>query len=179
MNKMSSIKNIFIRKVDLSDLVHKEDAHKVVNLAYRSEGGWTTEKSIVKGERCTLEDIEGFILNNGKPNTLLFAYDNDKVIGTVQIQPWPTTTDAEIGLFSVHPQYQSRGIGGQLVRRAMDEMKSLGYKNAMMHVLDNRPEILQWYQKLGFKDTGERSPFVWVDKLLVDNVQFVTLKKAL
>ncbi|KAI9475516.1 MAG: acyl-CoA N-acyltransferase [Benjaminiella poitrasii] len=169
---------VCVRKVTPEDIQYVEQATKVVNTAYRSEGGWTTEKDIVKGERCTVKDMSDFINNSGKPHTLLLALENDQVIGTVQIQIAAST--AEIGLFSVLPSHQSRGIGGQLIRAALLEMQAQGITYAMMHVLENRPEILSWYRKLGFVETGERVPFIWPEMLKVDKeLCFLTLKKLL
>jgi ribosomal protein S18 acetylase RimI-like enzyme len=135
----------------------------------------------VSGERCTADVMKEFILLNGQPNTLLFAFEEDQLVGTVQIQPCKQHAgEAEIGLFSVSPLYQSRGIGGKLIRQAMIEMRQLGFHAATMHVLENRPEILTWYRKLGFVETGERVPFIWPELLKGDkNIHFLTLKKPL
>lgn len=38
-------------------------------------------------------------------------------------------------------------------------MKILRFEYATMHVLENRLDILPWYKKLGFTETGERIPF--------------------
>ncbi|GAA5815250.1 hypothetical protein MFLAVUS_008756 [Mucor flavus] len=171
---------ITVTVVDSNDLKYVTAATAVVNNAYRSEGGWTTEQHIVSGQRCTEEDMTSFITENGKPNTLLFALEQDNVVGTVQIQPsHEAPNEAEIGLFSVSPLHQSRGIGGKLIRQAMSEMKILGFNTAVMHVLENRPEILSWYKKLGFEETGERIPFVWPEMLKIKDLHFLTLKKAL
>lgn len=171
---------ISVRLVQSSDLKFVAEATSVVNNAYRSEGGWTTEKDIVGGLRCTEEDMTRFINENGKPNTLLFAFEEEQVVGTVQIQPsHSVNNEAEVGLFSVSPLHQSRGIGGKLIRQAMEEMTKLGFDTATMHVLENRPEILAWYKKLGFTETGERIPFVWPEMLKVKNLHFLTLKKPL
>lgn len=131
--------------------------------------------------RCTEEDMKKFIEESGKPNTLLFAFEEDSVVGTVQIQPSADHPhEAEIGLFAVSPLHQSRGIGGNLIRNAMLEMKEQGYTSAFLHVLENRPEILTWYRKLGFQETGERVPFIWTEKLKFDkSLHFLTLKKLI
>lgn len=171
---------ITVRLAELSDLKHVAAATTVVNNAYRSEGGWTTEKDIVGGQRCTDQDMTRFITENGKPNTLLFAFEDDNVVGTVQIQPsHESPKEAEVGLFSVSPLHQSRGIGGKLVRQAMSEMTTLGFDTAVMHVLENRPELLSWYKKLGFEETNERIPFVWPEMLKVKDIHFLTLKRTL
>ncbi|KAI8326697.1 acyl-CoA N-acyltransferase [Choanephora cucurbitarum] len=172
---------IFVRKALPSDIKYVQEATKTVNAAYRSEGGWTTEKDIVGGLRCTEEDMKHFVEESGQPNTLLFAFDEETVVGTLQIQPMKSEEkEAEIGLLSVSPLYQSRGIGGKLIRQALIEMQQLGFTFAVMHVLENRPEILSWYRKLGFSETGERIPFVWPEMLKVDeDLHFLTLKKPI
>lgn len=171
---------ITVRLAELNDLKHVPAATVVINNAYRSEGGWTTEKDIVGGQRCTEKDMTEFIKDNGKPNTLLFAFEGQDVVGTVQIQPsHESPKEAEVGLFSVSPLHQSRGIGGKLVRQALSEMSALGFDTAVMHVLENRPELLSWYKKLGFQETGERIPFVWPEMLKVKDIHFLTLKKPL
>ncbi|CEG75494.1 hypothetical protein RMATCC62417_10526 [Rhizopus microsporus] len=176
--------DIIVRKATLEDLEYKASAYLTVNDAYRSKGGWTTEEDIVSGPRCTEEDIEKFIRENGNPNTLLFAIkqtnEGSSVVGTVQIQPCEDhENEAEIGLFSVSPFEQSRGIGGKLMQAAMNEMKELGFTHAVLHVLENRPDILAWYRKLGFVETGERLPFQWPEKLKIKDLHFLVMKKPL
>ncbi|CAO3621215.1 unnamed protein product [Cunninghamella blakesleeana] len=173
--------NIIVRKVVVEDLVNKLQIQKVVNAAYRAEGGWTTEKDLVQGERATTEDIEKCIQD--EINIMLLAIEKkgdqeERVVGTIQIQH-DNKEEAELGLFSVEPTLQSKGIGGKLVRAAFEEMKERGYKRAVMHVIEVRTEILAWYKKLGFEPTGERIPFVWPELLKIPDTHFITLKRAL
>ncbi|KAG0172284.1 hypothetical protein DFQ28_005431 [Apophysomyces sp. BC1034] len=177
-------RHIFVREVTLDDLKHSTAAHRIINSAYRADkaGGWTTESHIVGGERASVEDVEGYVRDQGKPNVLLYAFQrvdgSDVLVGTVQIQP-ESDSEAEVGLFAVDPQLQSCGIGGKLIRAALDKMKVLGFEAAVMHVLENRPEILKWYSKLGFEETGERVPFVWPENLKIKDLHFLVLKKKL
>ncbi|CAO3593360.1 unnamed protein product [Absidia cylindrospora] len=129
-----------------------------------------------------MEHIENCIKD--QVNILLLAFEDkngeqDKVVGTVQIQPEETPGEAGVGLLSVDQSVQSRGIGGRLVRGAMDEMKTRGFHTAVLHVLETRAELLLWYRKLGFKETGEKEPFVWPDMLKVESIGFLVLKKSL
>ena len=131
-----------------------------------------------------MEEIEQAIQRNRAPNILLLAFMStdagDEMVGTVQIQHKEGDDEAEIGLFSVSPKRQSAGIGGKLIREAIRVIKDdLQYKHAMVHVLENRTDILAWYRKLGFKETGERIAFVWPEKLLVSDLHFLTLKMDL
>ncbi|KAI8331244.1 acyl-CoA N-acyltransferase [Chlamydoabsidia padenii] len=130
----------FVRQATLDDLDIKQDIHRIVNTAYRSEV--------------------------------------PVVVGTVQLQP-EGPEEAGIGLLSVDHRYQSRGIGGRLVRAAMEEMKVRGYKKAVLHVLETRAELLLWYKKIGFVETGEKEPFVWPELLKVKSIGFLVLKKSL
>ncbi|KAI7899031.1 acyl-CoA N-acyltransferase [Cokeromyces recurvatus] len=172
--------SVYIRKATITDIRYKEEAAKVVNTAYRTEEGWTTEKNYVEGERITVDNMERCIRDSGSPNTLFFAFEEDQVIGTVQIQPLKDQPEvAEIGLFSVSPMFQSRGIGGRLIRTAIEEMKAMGFKEALLHVLENRSSIITWYKKLGFAETGERIPFIWPELLKIKDLHFVILKKSL
>lgn len=135
------------------------------------------------GERVTVDEINAFVKDTAnKP--LLYAFDRStqpaQVIGTLQIQPVAEApAEAEIGLFSVSPEYQSRGVGGRLVRHAFETMKQKGFSTAVIHVLESRVEILAWYKKLGFVETGERIPFIWPEMLKVADLHFLTLKKPL
>ncbi|KAI9475501.1 MAG: acyl-CoA N-acyltransferase [Benjaminiella poitrasii] len=172
--------SICVRKVSPSETQYTEESVKVVNAAYRSDGGWTSEKDCVNGARVTTEMMETMIRTNGSPNTLLLAFDEGQVVGTIQIQPYEEYPgEAEIGLFSVSPNHQSRGIGGRLMQTALAEMKTMGFKYAVLHVLENRSDVLTWYNKLGFVETGERIPFVWPESLKIKDLKFIVLKKAL
>ncbi|CAM0137529.1 hypothetical protein VKS41_002996 [Umbelopsis sp. WA50703] len=172
---------VYIRECIPKDIEIKDTIHKVVNAAYRSEGGWTTESKIVSGERATMQEVETHITKNRSPNVLLLAMlpgeEGDQVVGTVQVQPAAEGKEAEIGFFSVSPAHQSGGIGGKLIREAIRVIKDdLQLDYAMVHVLENRDDILKWYRKLGFAETGERIEFVWPDKLLVKDLHFLELK---
>ncbi|ORX54424.1 acyl-CoA N-acyltransferase [Hesseltinella vesiculosa] len=172
--------SIVVRRASKEDMAIANEIQSVVNLAYRSEGGWTTESHLVGGERSTLEAIQEAIVD--QTNLLYLAVDTleqNKVVGTVQLQVSADHPgEAEIGLLSVLPTCQSRGVGSKLVRHAMDQMPLLGFKKAVMHVLNVREDILGWYEKkLGFERTGETEEFVWPDMLKDKSIHFLVLKR--
>lgn len=142
-------------------------------------GGWTSEKDLVREPRVSVQDVEKLIINSGNPNTLLFAFEEDHVVGTAVLQPsLERAGEAEIALYCVSVNHQSRGIGAKLLLYSMDEVKRLGYHTAYLKVLENRPEVLAFYAKHGFTDSGERIPYHWPERLMVDT-QFAILKKLL
>ncbi|KAI9270394.1 acyl-CoA N-acyltransferase [Phascolomyces articulosus] len=170
--------NYYIREATTEDLKHTDTVVQVVNEAYHSGGGWTTVKHIVDGLRTNNEEIEGLVLKNGTSHVLLYAFDGDTVVGTVLIKQVDEKGEADFSLLSVAPAYQSKGVGGQLIRQMFDRMKNMGATAAVLEVLDNRTELIAWYKKLGF--TEEKTvDFNWRDAVKVPNVRSLIMKKVI
>lgn len=103
--------------------------------------------------------------------TQLFAFEKDEqgndaqVVGTLMIVPFldlqelPTPGEAMITRFAVSPHHQSEGLGRLLIEESFAVMKEQGYELCSIRVFENKPEVLAWYTKLGFKDTSERLAF--------------------
>lgn len=88
---------------------------------------------------------------------------------------------ASLGLFAVLPAYQSKGIGKALVKAALDHMKDVWKcETCNLRVLERRPELQAWYEKLGFVWEGQATvEFVKPELLKVPNVRFVIMVKTL
>jgi ribosomal protein S18 acetylase RimI-like enzyme len=82
-------------------------------------------------------------------------------------------------LFAVSGELQGKGYGKFLLTEAFKESKYRGSKFAFMWVLECRTELLQWYEKLGFVDSGIKKDFVAQERLLQDGVKFKVIKKIL
>jgi len=91
---------------------------------------------------------------------------------------------AELGMFAVDPDFQSKGVGSRLIKAAhthiVDVMKC---KASCIWVFNIRKDIQTWYQKLGYKLTGEQAPFPNSggvgEKVLVDGAIFLGMRKQL
>lgn len=128
----------------------------------------------------TEQDMVNCIKENGNPYTLLFAMEADTIVGTIQVQPSEKVAhEAEFRLFSVSPFHQSKGIGGKLLKSALEEMKATNKTHCVIRVFENRPELLNWYKKLGFVETGDRIPYPWPERLQTPNLDFLVMKKPL
>ena len=142
-------------------------------------GGWTSEKDMVREPRVSVQDVENLIRNSGNPNTLIFAFEENHVVGTALLQPsLEKSGEVEIALYCVSVNHQSRGIVGKLLRHSIEEVKKLGFRTAYLKVLENRLDILAFYAKYGFQDSGERLPYFWPERLMVE-ARFAILKKIL
>lgn len=168
--------NITVRPVIPED--HKNyasAAHEMIVEAFRSPEGWTSDGHIVGIDRITLEGVNELIDNSGKSGVFLFAFDKDVLVGCILI-----CEDGLLSMLSVSLKYQSQGIGGLLIKESTEYMKSvLLMKMAIVHVFQCRPELLTWYQRIGFKDNNEVIPFPVKDILLVDEAPLVVLRKPL
>lgn len=141
-----------------------EDAAQIVQLlnsAYRGESskqGWTTEADLIAGERRT--DVTTVITVMNQPGNVILKYTNDdgEIIGTVNLQQHGSRL--YLGMFSVSPHLQGGGIGKQLLQAAEAHAKEVNCSSIYMSVISVRLELMDWYKRHGYVDTGERKPFV-------------------
>ena len=87
---------------------------------------------------------------NGKAVISLVAVDGDRVLGHIMFSPVSTTPPNNakgIGLapVAVHPDFQSRGVGSQLIHEGLRCCKELSYDYCV--VLGNP----KYYQRFGFQ----------------------------
>ncbi len=86
-----------------------------------------------------------------------------------------------LGMFSVYPELQGAGIGKIILRSAEEYAKSQGCTHIYMSVISVRAELIAWYQRHGYVDTGERNAFK-EDGLTgkhLRELEFMTLEKTL
>ena len=63
---------------------------------------------------------------------------------------------AYIGSFAVAPEYQNAGVGKQVLALAEAfALNVLGVKVLRMVVVSQRPELIAYYERRGYKKTGE------------------------
>lgn len=172
---MTAISNIIVRPVQCEDTRHNVKTWEMINAAYRSSESWTTDVKIVSIPRISLDELNELVINSGKEDVLMYAFEKENVAGCVLIKK-----DGTLSLLAVSPLYQSRGIGGLLIRESLQYMKSvLCMKLAFIHVFQCRPELVEWYQRIGFENDGQVIPFPFKSVLLVDEAPLVILKYKL
>jgi len=114
------------------------------------------------------------------PKAAVLVTEEEKKIPSEVAEPAPPTSSAgTIGLFGVLPTYQSKGIGRILVEAALKHIREVWKGDRCeMRILESRPELLSWYEKLGFVWKGERIPF-FVPQLLLKKVDFLVLERVI
>lgn len=133
----------------------------LVQLAYRGEGGWTTEAHLVDGHRTDAAEVRGMLADPAV--TLLVAESEGAILGCCYTHRDPADADgatrAELGLFAVHPAAQSRGLGGRLLEAQATVLREAGVDVLVIQVLQSRPELHAWYERHGFTPVGRSVPF--------------------
>jgi N-acetylglutamate synthase-like GNAT family acetyltransferase len=136
----------------------------LVNSAYRgdsSRAGWTTEADLLGGIRVDVERLEESIRPDD--HVVLIHESDDGIAGCVHLEK---TGDAcYLGMLTTRPTLQSRGIGRKMIEAAEAWATNHWHVRAMhMTVLEQRPELVAWYERRGYVVTTERKPFPYGDE---------------
>ena len=132
----------------------------LVNGAYRGEGsrqGWTTEADLLGGTRtdeaalrAVLQDLASTILTCRNPA-------GGALLGCFHLEARGNSLD--LHMLAVQPTRQARGVGKRLLAAAENHARQLGCRVLRMTVLDGRPELLAFYERRGYRRTGQTEPF--------------------
>ena len=135
--------------------------HPVVERAYRGESarsGWTHEADLItEGERTDLGTLRGLV--DSPASRLLIAQNSDTIIGCVNVQDRGGGT-VYLGLLCVDPLLQAGGIGRRLTAAAEETARADFHAERIeMTVIEQRAELIAWYERLGYGRSGERRDF--------------------
>ena len=153
----------------------------LINSAYRGETskkGWTTEADLLEGTRTSEEELISIIASSN--HYLLKFIRDEKIIGSVLLIAKKEVL--YLGMLTVSPELQNSGIGKQLLQAAEQLAQQLELSRLQMTVIGIRKELLAWYMRNGYEDTGVREPFPFGegDKALTSEpFDFIVLEKKL
>jgi ribosomal protein S18 acetylase RimI-like enzyme len=145
-----------ITKAILNDV---PELNFLVNSAYRGETskqGWTTEANLLDGLRIDEETLAGYF-ESYKIIILKNTNEAGKITGCVYLEV--KQPKLYVGMFSVSPLLQGKGVGRNLLIAAEEYAKQLNCNILTMTVISTRQELIEWYERRGFKATGEIQPF--------------------
>ena len=162
-----------------------DDVVALVDSAYRGEAskdGWTTEADLLEGQRTDAAAVAADLSRAGSLVLLAEAGDNRGLVACAHLE---RRQDAVyFGMFAVRPRLQGAGAGGVVLaeaeRMARDEM---GASRLEMQVIAQREDLIAWYERKGYKRTGDTRPFPYGDLRFGlpqrGDLHFVVLSKAL
>ena len=167
--------------ITIATLEDVSELNKLINSGYRGEfskKGWTTEANILEGSRTNeaeLKEIIGTI-----ENTLLKFTEGNQIIGCVLLVE--KERQLYLGMLTVSPMLQNGGIGKKLLQQAEVHAQALGLPKIVMTVISMRTELIDWYKRHGYIDTGNREPFPVSDihiSIVEQPLEFIVLEKKI
>ena len=132
----------------------------LVNTTYRGETstkGWTSEILLLAGEIRIDEEILTDYLTNLKISVLKYTNPAHQIIGCVYLEQ--KQEELYLGMLAVNPEFQDGGIGRMLLQGAEEYAEKQNINKINITVIEDRTELIAWYQRRGYVITGKKSPF--------------------
>ncbi len=120
-----------------------------------------------------------------RPSAFLLTYraaPDGEVMGTVWLEPvqggvW------YLGLLTVRPELQDQQLGRGLLAAAEAYATQRGARRMRLSVVNVRSTLIAWYERRGYRLTGESQPFPYDDERfgrpLRGDLSFLFLEKKL
>lgn len=158
--------------------------HRLIESAYRGDSakrGWTHEADLLGGQRTDPDKLAEIISDAN--HHMLVAEQNGTLVGCVDV----TRVDDRrcyLGMLTVDPEMQANGLGRQLMTAAEEAASSHFNADVMeMTVIKQRAELIAYYERRGYVQTGEMRPFPLDDERFglpkTRELEFVVLEKKL
>ncbi|WP_310723725.1 GNAT family N-acetyltransferase [Streptomyces sp. N2A] len=157
--------------VDLIESAYRGDA---------SRAGWTTEADLLEGQRTDPEGVAAVVRH--ETGLLLVAEREGALTACCQLEH--RGDHAYFGMFAVRPALQGGGLGRTMLAEAERTARETWEAREMrMTVIRQRTELIAWYERRGYRRTGEFSPFPYGDERFGipqrDDLEFEVLVKPL
>ncbi|MFF8730564.1 GNAT family N-acetyltransferase [Streptomyces sp. NPDC015171] len=136
----------------------------LIESAYRgdsSRAGWTTEADILEGQRTDPEGVLQVIKSS--ESRLLVVERNGRIVACCQLEH--RGAHAYFGMFAVSPVLQGAGLGKAVIAEAERRSRETwGVTEMHMTVISVRDDLIAWYERRGYRRTGQMSPFPYGDE---------------
>lgn len=139
----------------------------LVNSAYRgdsSRAGWTTEADLLGGQRVDVDGLRALIARGALDGGAVVLVHEDAAGLAACVELEPRGEGCYLGMLTIRPTSQAGGLGRRLLEAAERfAAERFGTREMQMTVIVQRTELLAWYERRGYRRTGERRPFPYGD----------------
>ena len=159
----------------------------LVNSAYRGDSsrrGWTTEADLLGGQRTDVAALQAFIRDGTTEGTHVMLLHEDAAGPACCVQLERRGEETYLGMLTVRPMDQGSGRGRGLLEAAEQHAREVwGTRAVSMTVIEQRDELIAWYERRGYQRTGQTAPFPYGDERFGEpkrpDLRFVVLRKEL
>ncbi len=167
-----------ISKAALQDIPQLEI---LINSAYRGEEskkGWTTEADLLNGIRINADGLKK-IINEPFSVILKCCSDDNNLVGCVYLKK--NDNKMYLGMLTVSPLLQAGGIGKKILKASEKYAVEKKCDAIEMRVISVRHELIAWYQRRGYHNTGKTLPFGNEPALSIQTqpLEFIVMEKSL
>lgn len=107
--------------------------------------------------RIDVDEILPRIVNDD--SDILLAIDGGAIVACVAVWRRDPTL-ARLSLLAVEQSYQQGGVGRRVVAHAEEHCKKeWGVTRFGLNALSTRRQLISWYVRCGYRETGEMTPF--------------------
>lgn len=136
----------------------------LIESAYRGDSsrqGWTTEADLLEGQRTDAAGVREVIETAG--TVLLVVERGGEAVACCQLAH--RGGHAYFGMFAVRPALQGAGLGKAILSRAESTARDTwGVREMQMTVISAREDLIAYYERRGYRRTGELTPFPYGDE---------------
>lgn len=168
-------------EISLASSADTKELTNLINSAYRGETsrqGWTTEADLLDGIRTDEESLTDLIK---APTNFMLKYSKDKkILACVLLEKHDVVL--YLGMLTVSPQLQGKGIGKQLLKAAEQKAREVKCNKIEMTVISVREELIEWYIRHGYIPTGKKKPFPMNDPkfgIAKQQLDFIVMEKEI
>ena len=162
----------------------------LVNSAYRGDdarAAWTHEADLIDGQRTDIQSLADE-LSAPAPSTILLLRETPgaSILACVLLQRYrdcDETQQCHLAMLTVSLAAQARGLGRHMLDVSEDWAREAECRTLRMTVISRRVELVAWYERRGFRRTGETKPFPYGDARFGiprrDDLEFIVMEKSL